>query len=318
MHICVLAIDDVFDTGLAVVLDTLATAAALAGGERVPFPVTVTVASVRRRVRTHLGFRVDAQPLRSARPDVVVVPALGPKSPDAIDAALERRDVYDTFDALRTYASDGSIVAAACTGTFILGGAGLLDGHTATTTWWLGPHFRKRFPDATLDDTRMLVVSDRIVTAGAALAHVDLALWLVRKQSPTLASTVARHLLYDERPSQATYAMADHLAHDDAIVHKFERYARNHLATFTLAAAARATGASERTLERRLRAVLGRSPLAYVRDLRVERALHSLKTSDDTLQTIANAVGYEDAVTLRMLLREKTGRGVRELRRAFV
>jgi transcriptional regulator GlxA family with amidase domain len=60
--------------------------------------------------------------------------------------------------------------------------------------------------------------------------------------------------------------------------------------------------------------VLGKSPVAYVQDLRVERAVHLLRTSDASVDEIAAEVGYSDAVTLRTLLRKKTGRGVRDLR----
>jgi transcriptional regulator GlxA family with amidase domain len=174
--------------------------------------------------------------------------------------------------------------------------------------------FRERFPRVSLDESRMIVQSRRVITAGAALAHVDLALWLVRQKSPALAHATARYLVFDARPSQAAYAMADHLAHDDPIVQRFEHWARRHLADFSMAAAARQVGVSERTLERRLRSVLGRTPLAFVQDLRVELAIHRLRTSDDSIEQIAAAVGYSDGVTLRTLLRKKTGRGIRELR----
>lgn len=311
--ICLLAIDDVFDTGLSVVLDTLETAAMLAPHERVSFAVEVEVAAVRRKVTTHQGLVLRAKELPE-RPDVVVVPALGAKSPEAIDEALSRKDVRAVCAAIRGFSRAGVLVAGACTGTFVLGASGVLDGRSATTTWWLGPHFRARFPAASLDESRMIVESKGVVTAGTALAHVDLALWLVRKKSPALASAVARHLLYDERPSQAPYVIPDYLAHDDPIVHKFEAYAAKHLASFAMDRAARAVGASARTLERRLGAVLGKTPLSYVRDLRVERAVFALRTSDASLDSIAADVGYGDAVTLRTLLREKTGKGVRELR----
>jgi len=152
------------------------------------------------------------------------------------------------------------------------------------------------------------------VTAGAALAHVDLALWLVRRRSPTLAHVTARHLVFDARPSQAYYAMPDHLHHADPLVERFEAWARRHLVGFVLADAARAIGTSERTLERRIRAVLGRSPLAYVQDLRVEQAVHRLRTSKDSIDEIAAQVGYSDGATLRALFRKKTGKGLRELR----
>jgi transcriptional regulator GlxA family with amidase domain len=160
----------------------------------------------------------------------------------------------------------------------------------------------------------MVVRSRDVITAGAALAHVDLALWLVRQRSPALAQATARYLVFDARPSQAAYAMPDQLAHADPVVERFEHWARRHLTDFTLADAAHHVGASERTLERRMRAVLGKTPLSYVQDLRVEMAVFRLRTTKESIEQIAAAVGYEDGVTLRMLLRRKTGRGIRELR----
>ena len=111
--------------------------------------------------------------------------------------------------------------------------------------------------------------------------------------------------------------MPDYLAHADPLVEKFEVGRAGAWSDFSLARAARAVGAGERTLERRVRAVLGMSPLSYVRDLRVERAVHQLQTTDSSLDDIAAAVGYGDGVTLRALLRQRTGRGVRELRRLW-
>jgi transcriptional regulator GlxA family with amidase domain len=319
MRISVLALDGVFDTGLSVVLDTLETANSLAEGSRKGAPFEVTVLGLRSRVHTHHGLRVPVGRVgdRGPRPDVVIVPALGAKTKETISVALARPDVDDARALVRSWSTAGARIAGACTATFVLAASGIIDGGTATTTWWLAPMFRERFPAVTLDESRMVVASSRVVTAGAALAHVDLALWLVRQRSPSLAQATARHLLFDARPSQATYAMPDHLAHADPLVERFEHWARRHLTDFTLAAAARAVGASERTLERRLRAVLGKTPLSYVRDLRVEMAVHRLRTTKESIEQIAAAVGYGDGVTLRTLLRKKTGRGIRELRAAY-
>jgi transcriptional regulator GlxA family with amidase domain len=60
--------------------------------------------------------------------------------------------------------------------------------------------------------------------------------------------------------------------------------------------------------------VLGKSPLSYFQDLRVERARSLLYGSDLSVEAIATEVGYVDGATLRTLLRERLGRGVRELR----
>ncbi|WP_037583721.1 GlxA family transcriptional regulator [Stigmatella aurantiaca] len=317
MRIHVLALDGVFDTGLAAILDTFATANELAAASRTPsMCFEVRTVGVRRRVRTGQGLGVPAVLATGLpRPDVIVMPGLGAKTPEMLQVALERRDVADAVSLLRRHAAAGTRVAAACSATFVLAEASLLDGQTATTTWWLAPLFRKRYPRVELDESRMVAANSLCVTAGAALAHLDLALWLVRQHSPDLAALTARYLVVDPRPSQAAYVIPDHLAHEDPIVVRFERWARLQLAEgFSLGAAARAVGASERTLARRLRSVLDRSPLSYFQDLRVERAVHLLQTSSASIDEIASQVGYSDGVTLRTLLRRKLGRGVRELR----
>jgi addiction module RelE/StbE family toxin len=249
-------------------------------------------------------------------PDVVLVPAFGDKMPDTLSARLTRPDVPDAVTALQQWSTAGAHLGAACSGSFLLAESGLLDGHRATTSWWLGPMFRQRYPNVTLDESRMIVNSTRFTTAGAALAHVDLALRIIRGRSPALAALVARYLLVEARSSQAEFVIPDHIAHADPMVERFECWARRRLAKgFSLAEAASAAGTSERTLARRLQSVLGKTPLSYFQDLRVEHAVHLLRTGNASVDQVAAQVGYSDGVTLRALLRRKLGRGVRELRR---
>jgi transcriptional regulator GlxA family with amidase domain len=193
--------------------------------------------------------------------------------------------------------------------------SGLLNGHQATTTWWLAPLFRQRYPNVQEDESSMIVQSGHVVTAGAALSHVDLALWLVRSVSPQLAALVARYLIVDSRPSQSVYALSDHLIHNDPVVERFETWARARMTRpFSLDGAARAVGSSKRTLARRMHSVLGKSPLSYVQSLRVERAVHLLRTSGNSVDEIAAKVGYSDGATLRALLRRRLHLGVKEIR----
>jgi transcriptional regulator GlxA family with amidase domain len=317
MRVNVLALDGVFDTGLATVLDSFGTANELAelfGLTSLRFEVSVV--GVRANVRTAQGLKVPVIPaLSSGKPDLVIVPALGYKMPDPLITALARPDVKDAAHALRRWQGQGAMTAAACIGTFVIAEAGLLDDHEATTTWWLAPLFRERYPKVHLDESRIIVPSGKMVTAGAALSHLDMALWLIRQASPDLATLTAKYLVVDTRPSQAAYMIPSHLAHSDPVVERFERWARKRLGNgFSLDESARATRTSKRTLARRMHKVLGKSPLSYFQDLRIERALHLLKTSDASVDEIASRVGYADGVTLRLLLRRRVGRGVRELR----
>jgi len=317
MRIFVLALDGVFDTGLTVMLDALGLAnrfAAQQAGGSLSFDVSVL--GLRKKVRTGHGLAIPVQAVTPAlKPDWVVVPALNTSTPDLLVPALGRRDVVEARQQLRSWHAQGAYIAASCIGTFLLAEAGLLDGGEATTTWWLGPLFRQRYPRVLLDESRMLVPSGRVVTAGAAMGHLDLALWLVRQASPELAAVVSRYLLADMRSSQAPYIIPNHLAQADPAIQRFERWARDHLKEgFSLEEAARALATSPRTLQRRCQAVLGKSPLAYFQDLRVERARSLVHGSDLDLDAIAAEVGYVDGSTLGTLLRERLGRGVRALR----
>lgn len=321
MRIHVLALDGVFDLGLAAVLDAFRTAnelIELSGlGDAVPFDVRVV--GVRRAVKTSQGFSVPVRDAETRTPECIVVPAIGYKMPGPLEAALARPDVRDAAALLRTWSASGAMMTAACIGTFVMAESGLLNGQRATTTWWLAPLFRRRYPAIALDDSSMIVRSGPFVTAGAALSHMDLALWLIRNASPRLAALTAKYLIVDSRPSQSAYALTDHLVHSDPLIQRFEVWARGRLRHgFSLDAAARAVGASKRTLARRMQAVLGISPLSYFQRLRVERAVHLLRTGDASVDDIAARVGYADGATLRALLRRRLNAGVREIRGAVV
>jgi len=318
MRVDVLALDGVFDLGLSAVLDVFQTANELIEMSGLAVPrFELRIVGVRKAVKTSHGLSVPVHTVGTRAPDCVVVPAIGFKMPGPLEAALARPDVRDSATALRQWARRGATMTAACIGTFVMAESGLLDHHHATTTWWLAPLFRKRYPHVLLDESNMIVKSGRFVTAGAALSHIDLALWLVRGISPQLASLTAKYLIVDSRPSQSAYALTDHLIHSDPIVQRFETWARARLTHgFSLDDAARTVGSSKRTLARRMQSVLGKTPLSYFQSLRVERAVHLLKTGSASVEEVAARVGYTDGATLRALLRRRLNLGVKEIRRA--
>jgi transcriptional regulator GlxA family with amidase domain len=316
MRIALLALDGLWDTGLSVILDAFSLANRFSAQGDGPPRFDVTVVGVRKRVRSGHGLAIAAKAITPGlKPDWVIVPALKTATPETLIPALARPDVRAAKVQLVKWRNDGAHIAAACIGTFIVADAGLLEHQEATTTWWLGPLFRQRYPNVKLDESRMLVPSDVGATAGAAMGHLDLALWLIRKVSPDLAMVVSRYLLADLRSAQAAYIIPNHLAQADPLIQRFERWARENLRQgFSLEAAAHNLATSERTLQRRCAAVLGKSPLAYFQDLRIERAQSLLHGSGLDLDAIAAEVGYDNGGTLRTLLRERLGRGVRELR----
>ncbi|MDH6143490.1 transcriptional regulator GlxA family with amidase domain [Kitasatospora sp. GP30] len=310
MRVSVLVLDGVFDSGLTAVLDILHCANGLRGRLPQPPPAwEVETVGFTPTVRTGAGLTVSVAPVeRVADCDLLLVPAVPRFDPDQLIELVAGPDLAPARELLRRARERRTPIATACAGSFLLAEAGVLDGLCATTTWWLAPYFGRRYPRVRLDRDAMVTHADGVTTAGAAFGHVDLALTLVRRASPALSDLVARHLVIDERPSQTAHTLPSTLAQSDPTVAAFERWARERLAEpLDVKAAARALGVSERTLQRTTRAVLGSSPVRFVQELRVEQAVHLLRTTDQPIEVIARRVGYENAGSLRLLLRERTG-----------
>lgn len=317
MKITILALQELFDTGLFVTLDAFTLANKFSARQFGGTPrFEVTVVGVRDSVHSGQGISVPVKPVTTAlKADWVVVPALIAGTPEQLAVVLKREDIIDAKAQLQIWHQMGIHIASSCIGAFILADAGLLDNCEATTAWWLAPFFRQCYPKVLLDETRMLVAADRVVTSGALMGHLDLALWLIRKASPELALVVSRYMLADLRASQAHYIIPNHLAQADPLIARFEQWSREHLREgFLLALAAKAIATSPRTLQRRCKAVLGKSPLSYFQDLRIEHAQTLLRSSNLDIDAIAIEVGYIDGATLRNLLYDRLGRGVREIR----
>ena len=79
----------------------------------------------------------------------------------------------------------------------------------------------------------------------------------------------------------------------------------------------RVSGLAERTFKRRFQQATGLSPLEYVQTLRLEEAKHLLETGDDSIEAVANAVGYEDAGFFSRLFRRKVNLTPAQYRRRF-
>jgi transcriptional regulator GlxA family with amidase domain len=315
VDVAVLAVDDCFDSGLSAVVDVLATANALR--QDVPAPptaFTVTIVGLKRQVRTGIGLTVNPVSARkmAQRPDLLVMPALGVKTPQEI---IDTVRGHAALDLIRECHANGTELAGACTGTFFLAESGVLDGRLATTSWWLGPAFRAHYPAVLLDETRTIAQDARITTAGAAFAHIDLALSIVQQHSPSLADLTARYLLIGDAPSQAAFAVPSLLARADPTMAAFELWVRQRLSEpLQISVAARDLGISERTLQRTTASVVGMSPLHFIQQVRLDEATFLLRDTSMSANAIAAAVGYRNAGTLRALVRKRRNSTLRALR----
>ncbi len=319
-RIGLLALDGVTDSGVSVALDVLRAANAIVrrtGGTE-PFSVEV-LSKDGRPVTTAGGLRLGVHGAwaKVTSCDVVLVPGLWLEVPSDVATLLARPDVVACGVVLQKAAKRGALLGASCSGTFVLAQAGLLDGRRATTAWLLGAELRRRFPAIAVDETQSLVAEGNLLSAGTVFAIADLALALVTKRvGPTVARQVMRVLLLDTHASQGPYMVLHQLANDEPAVRAAEAWARRNLSKpVSVSQLARAAALSPRTLSRRLDEALGISPIAFLQRIRLETASQLLETSRLSLDEVPRRVGYQDAGTLRRLLRRERGVSPQQLRR---
>lgn len=215
---------------------------------------------------------------------------------------------------LREMYGRGSTVCSTCTGANLTAEAGLLDGSDATIHWAAERSFRHRHPNIRLRAEEVLVLSGdggRLITSGAATAWHDLALYLIAEYvGPATAHAVARFNLWEwHRDGQVVFQVFDPPTdHGDAGVLAAQRGIAEDFAIATpVEEMVMWSGLTPRTFKRRFKVATGHTPISYVQRIRVERAKHLLETSDQPIEEISWAVGYEDPASLRRLFKRLTG-----------
>lgn len=308
----VLLLPNAFGSGVAITLDILNAAAALAPLLRLPPPKWRVMSPDGGCVPLSSGMQCDAAVMpRRARADlsVWIVPGLGMDSPSAVAGRLASDDARCAIDSLRRHVARGGAVAASCSAVFLLQAAGLLRGRRVTTSWWLAPELRRIEPQCVVDADRMVCTDGPVSTGGAALAQADLMLHLLRARFGTaLADAVGKVLLLDARQAQAPFVVPMMMSNGNELVRRLTQCIESSLPNpLSVAALAEVFAMSQRTLARHVRAATGQSALALVQSVRLNRARMLIETSRMSIAQIAHHVGYDDATALRRLMRKTAG-----------
>jgi transcriptional regulator GlxA family with amidase domain len=292
-----------------------------------------------------LASRVD--PARRPRYDVsVIAPVAGPVATSAGVALVAQRGLAEATGAVDTLIIAGGLgtraatrdrrlvswirrtarrarrVASVCTGAFLLGEAGLLDGRRVTTHWYACDALQRRFPAARVERDPIFVRDGNVITSAGITAGIDLALDLVEEDmGRELALTVARWLvMYLRRPggqSQFSVQLAGQIAERDG-VRDVQTWIGDHLgADLSVAALARRADMSPRNFARVFRREVGRTPAGYVEAQRVETARRLLETTGRSVAEVADACGFGRVETMHRAFRRRLRVPPAQYRRHF-
>lgn len=266
-----------------------------------------------RRVSTSMGFdlHVEHGLDRVAEADLVCIPAIHRD----FEAPVE------VLDALRAAFDRGARILSVCSGSFVLGQAGLLDGRDCTTHWMHSDDLQARFPLARVVPEVLYVDEDPIITSAGSAAGLDACLHLWRKEyGGRVASMVARRMVVppQREGGQAQYiarAVPDCTAETlgPLLTWILENLDEDH----GVEELAKRAHMSPRTFARRFRAETGVTPHVWVNNQRVLAAEELLVASDSSIEWIAGEVGFGNAATMRQHFSRVRGISPQGYRQSF-
>jgi transcriptional regulator GlxA family with amidase domain len=105
---------------------------------------------------------------------------------------------------VKARAAQVETLTSVCTGSLILGSAGLLDGLRATTHWGSLGLMQELFPKIIVDSESHVVEEGKVITSAGISAGIDMALTVVKRYcGEPVARATARHMEYPFPESNA-------------------------------------------------------------------------------------------------------------------
>jgi len=266
-----------------------------AAGGTPPYMLRV-IAKGGQGVTTSAGVGIAAGPLpRGGALDTLMV-AGGP----GVDAAAADPALVKW---VRERANKARRVASVCTGAFLLGASGVLDGRRAVTHWSYCAELARRFPEIRVEPDPIFVRDGTVWTSAGVTAGIDLALAFVEEDlGRTIALAVARYLVvFLKRPGgQAQFSTALSLQAADDKFGALHDWIGKHLADdISLPMLARQAGMSERSFSRRYAEATGLTPAHAVERLRIEAARRLLSESRLPVKRVSQRCGFGSEETMR-------------------
>ena len=209
-----------------------------------------------------------------------------------------------------------------CTGAFVLGHAGLLDGYRVTTHWHYTERLIKGFPKATVETDQIYVQDRNLITSGGVTAGIDLALSVVAADhGKKVAQDVAKVLLVvmKRQGGQAQFSpLMAAVAPQETAITRVQNHVLEHLdQPFSIDGMASLAAMSPRHFARVFAREVGMTPMEFLQRARIDHARNLLETSDLPLKTIAFKSGFGSVRHTRFLFSEKLGLTPTQYREQF-
>ncbi|OFI36753.1 AraC family transcriptional regulator [Arthrobacter sp. SW1] len=234
---------------------------------------------------------------------------------------FHRRQADRVLEELNSAVERGARVLSICTGAFLLGEAGLLDGRRCTTHWRYTDELARRHPRAEVEQDVLYVDDDPVITGAGTAAGVDTCLHFVRQRyGSKAANLIARRMVTAPHREGGQRQFRERPQPLDGVTSMapVREWAEANLdQELSVEAMARQAHLSQRTFARRFVQETGTSPLQWVTGQRVLLAQQLLETTDAPIAAIARRTGFGTIDNLRHHFTRRVGVTPQQYRRSF-
>lgn len=266
-------------------------------------------------------------PMRSSTPGITVTPEYGlDEVTDADLVVIPAAAAHDGYDprilaALRAAADAGATVLTVCSGAFVAGAAGLLDGRRCTTHWKYTDELARMYPSATVDPDVLFVDEGNLITSAGTAAGIDACLYLVRRElGSTIANSIARRMVVPPQRDGGQRQFIERpvvQCRSDSLVPTLQWMNDNLERQHTVDDLAARAAMSPRTFARKFSAETGTTPVKWLTNQRILHAKDLLENTDLPLDSIADRCGFSSGALLRHHFNRLVGIAPAEYRRRF-
>lgn len=225
------------------------------------------------------------------------------------------------LEAIRQAHDDGAIVLSFCSGAFLLGAVGLLDGRPSTTHWMYADHLQQDFPSTRVDPGVLYVDAGSVVTSAGTSAGIDAALHVIRRElGQEIAIRIARRMVVPPHRDGGQQQFVDlplPIDNSEALGGLLSWMADNLADQHTASTLSHRVNMSERTFARKFLAETGTTPHKWINQHRVLEARRLLEETELSIEQIADRIGFNSSVVLRDHFRRHVGVAPLDYRRRF-
>lgn len=288
----------------------------LASNKEAPFDIKILVSEDQLlKNEEAFGYKLNAISTTEVM-DLILMPAF---TTDDMKQTLQENLVCIPH-IIKQY-NDGASLGTFCTGAFLLGASGLLNGKIATTHVDASNGFANAFPEVKLKADKTVTQDGRLYTSGGATSSFHLLLHLIQEFcGKEMAIKIAKVFAIDmDRDKQSYFStfQPSRNHNDDLVAIAQDKIEANYHDTATIEELIKDIPSSRRNIVRRFKQITGITPIEYLQQTRIEAAKKLLERTAQQMTEVIFQSGYSDPKAFRKIFKKSVGMTPSQYREKF-